>query len=215
MKGFVQRLLVDLRHVVALEAVQVHLDRACVGVLGHELPAQSVQLLLDVLRELQGVDAGPIQRHRLRPHLFNIDAGSRFVFQDMNFRLSFVHQHRQEAPVGGTVEGYLYSTSAWGFAHWENMERKEVLVELEEGEKDPPVQRRGPNVAHSRYRADAGREIGSCTDDYGTHAVQTRKGPARYERSFRAERGGVPFVRLNGSECMLIVSAILGLAILI
>ena len=135
-KGFVQRLLVDLRHVVALEAVQVHLDRACVGVLGHELPAQSVQLLLDVLRELQGVDAGPIQRHRLRPHLFNIDAGSRFVFQDMNFRLSFVHQHRQEAPVGGTVEGYLYPTSAWGFAHWENMERKEVLVELEEGENE-------------------------------------------------------------------------------
>ena len=100
-KGIVQRLLVDLRYadVVALVPVQVHLDHARVGVLGHELPAQGVQLLLDVLREFQGVVAGSVQRHRLRPHLLDVRAGFRFVFQNVDFRLGLVHQYRQEAPV--------------------------------------------------------------------------------------------------------------------
>ena len=41
-EGVVQRLLVDLCHadIVAFIAVQVHLDHARVGVLGHEFPAQ-------------------------------------------------------------------------------------------------------------------------------------------------------------------------------
>ena len=106
-EGIVQRLLVDLRHadVVALVPVQVHLDHARVGVLGHEFPAQDVQLLLNVLRELQGVVAGSVQRHRLRPHLIDIGAGFRFVLQNVDFSLGFIHQHRQEAPVAGAVEG--------------------------------------------------------------------------------------------------------------
>ena len=106
-KALAQRFAVKLfgADKITLIALQPPLNLSGDGVLRHKFQLHRLELLLHRGGELHAVVAGFVEGHRLGPELGEVQAGIRFILEDMHLGAVGVHHDGEEPSVARAVEG--------------------------------------------------------------------------------------------------------------
>ena len=106
-KAFTKDCFVDLsgtNHCPCV-SLQPPLDLSGDGILRHKFQLHRLELLLDRRGELHAVVAGFVEGHGLGPELGEVQAGIRFILEDMDLGAVGVDHDGEESSVSGAVEG--------------------------------------------------------------------------------------------------------------